>query len=76
MQQEIIAEIAKHLGVTPQDIDSNASLVDDLALGPIDRADLLSALSEKFDITFNPGEVDGFKTVNDIIVAIEDSSLE
>lgn len=76
MQNEIIAEIAKHLGVTPQDIDIHASLTEDLALGPIDLADLIYALSEKFSVTFSQGEVDGFKTVSDIVVAIEDASLE
>lgn len=76
MQNEIIAEIAKHLGVTPQDIDTHASLAEDLALSPIDKADLLYALSEKFDVTFNQHEAEQLRTVHDIIVAIEDASLE
>lgn len=76
LQTKIIAEIAQHLAVTPQDIDANASLSEDLGLGPVEMADLLSALSEKFGVTFNPSEVEGLKTVHDIVVAIEDLSLE
>ncbi len=76
MQNAVIAEIAKHLGVTPQDIDPQASLSEDLGLGPVDLADLLSALSEKFEVAFEQGEIERFRTVNDVIVAIEDSSLE
>ncbi len=76
MQTQVIAEIAKHLGVTPQDIDPQASLSEDLGLGPVDLADLLSALAEKFNVNFDPAEVDSLKTVADLIVAIEDSSLE
>lgn len=76
MQQEIIAEIAKHLGVTPQDIDTHASLTEDLALGPIDKADLLYALSGAFNVQFSQSEAEGLKTISDIIVAIEDASLE
>jgi acyl carrier protein len=75
-QKEIIEEMAKYLGVTPADIDPQASLSDDLGLGPIDLSDLLTALSEKFKITFDPAEVEGLETVNDIIVMVEDLSLE
>lgn len=76
MQSQVIAEIAKHLGVTPQDIDLNASLAEDLGLGPVELADLVAYLSEKFGVTFPPNEVEGLQTVNDIVVAIEDLSLE
>lgn len=76
MQHQVIEEIAKHLGVTPQDIDINSSLSEDLGLGPIELADLLTDLSVKFSVTFNPGEVEGLRTVSDVVVMIEDLSLE
>ncbi|MBI2021702.1 acyl carrier protein [Candidatus Daviesbacteria bacterium] len=76
MQSEVIEEIAKHLGVTPQDIDPLASLTDDLGLGPVEIADLLSALSKRFSVTFDPAEVENLRTVNDMVVTIEDLSLE
>ncbi len=75
-QKEIIAEIAQHLGVTPQDIDPEASLTEDLGLGPIELSDLLSALSLKFGLTFNPMDIEGLKTVHDLIVLVEDQTLE
>ena len=75
-QVEIIEEIAKYLGVTPQDIDLSASLSEDLGINTIELADLLSALSVKFNITFNPEETERLSTVNDIVVMIEDLSLE
>lgn len=76
MQQQVIAEIAKHLGVTPQDIDLQATLSEDLGLGPVEVADLITALSEKFEVTFDPQDLENLRTVNDIVVAIEDLSLE
>jgi acyl carrier protein len=76
MQSQVIEEVAKHLGVTPQDIDAGSSLSDDLGLGPVELADLLDALSQKFNVNFNPSEVEGLKTVSDIIVMVEDLSLE
>ncbi|MBI3486403.1 acyl carrier protein [Candidatus Daviesbacteria bacterium] len=74
--REIVAAIAKHLGVTPQDIDTNSNLETDLGLGPLERADLLSELSNKFNITFDPTEIEEIETVSDLVVIIEDLLLE
>lgn len=76
IETEVIVEIAKHLGITPQDIDINAGLSDDLGLGPIEMADLISVISQKFDVTFGSSELQSIKTVNDLVVAVEDLSLE
>ena len=76
MQQQVVDEIAKHLGVTPQDIDLNASLAEDLGLGPVERADLLSALSQKFHITFESVGIENLQTVNDVVVQVEDLTLD
>lgn len=75
-QAEIIEEIARHLGVTPADIDLSASLKDDLGLGPIEIADLLTALADKFKITFESTDTDELNTVNDLVVMVEDLLLE
>ena len=76
MQKEVIAEVAQHLGVTPQDIDLGASLAEDLGLGPVEMADLVSYLSAVFKVTFHPSDISELNTVNDLVVAIEDLSLE
>lgn len=76
LQQQVIEEIAKHLGVTPQDIDLNAQLSEDLGLGPVEHADLLEAVAVKFNVTFNPADIEGVKTINDIVAMVEDLSLE
>lgn len=76
MQGEVIEEIAKHLGVSPQDIDVNANLTENLGLGPVELADLLQALSQRFKVTIEEEEVGNLQTVNDIVVLIEDLSLE
>lgn len=76
LQTEVIGEIAKHLGVTPQDIDVNAGLSDDLGLGPVELADLLAAISQKFGVNFNSSDLASIKTVHDLVVSVEDLSLE
>ncbi len=68
--------IAKHLGVTPQDIDVNSSLKDDLGLGPIEISDLLTDLATSFEVAFKSEEIEQIKTVNDLVLLIEDLSLE
>ncbi len=75
-QADIIDAIAKHLGVTPQDIEPNASLRDDLGLGPIEISDLLNDLATQFNIIFDPTEIEQINTVDDLIVAIEDLLLD
>lgn len=75
-QKEIIDEIAKHLGVTSADIDMTASLKDDLGLGPIEIADLLNALADKFQITFDPTDTEDLETINDLVVVVEDLLIE
>jgi acyl carrier protein len=76
MHKQVIAEFAKHLGVTPQDIDLSASLAEDLGIGPVEMADLVNYMSEKFQVTFHRSDIAGLRTVNDLVVAIEDLSLE
>jgi acyl carrier protein len=76
MQKQVIAEFAKHLGVTPQDIDLSANLAEDLGIGPVEMADLVNYMSEKFQVTFHRSDIQNLRTVNDLVVAIEDLSLE
>ena len=76
LQKKIISNIAEHLGVTPQDIDLDASLKEDLGLGPIETADMLAVLSKDFGVTFGPSDVSRMHNVSDLVELIEDLSLE
>lgn len=78
MQTEtnIIEAIAEHLGLSSEDLDRHALLREDLGLGPIELNDLLSDLSQKFDVTFNPEEVENLKRIDDLIVLVEDNLIE
>jgi len=74
-QADIIKAIAEHLSVSPQDLDKNASLRQDLNLGPIELEDLLSELSLQFDIVFEREDIASLQTVEDLIAMVEDNSL-
>lgn len=72
---EIIKAIAEHLGLTPEELDRDASLRDDLVLGPLELNDLLESLKDKFKVTFEPEEVSNVKTINDLISLVEDNLI-
>lgn len=78
MNQEtkILQAIAEHLGLSIEDLDRHALLREELNLGPIELHDLLSDLAQKFDISFNPEEVEDLKRIDDLIVLIEDNLLD
>lgn len=73
---DIIAAIAEHLGLNPEDVDRHALLSEELNLGPIELNDLLLSLSHKFNISFDPSEMSELKKVDDIIVLVEDNLLD
>lgn len=74
--KQILQIIADHLALVPEDLDRQATLREELGLGPIELNDLLSDLSQKFNITFDPQDVENLKKVDDIIVLIEDNLLD
>jgi acyl carrier protein len=75
-QKQIIEAIAENLTLPVADIDPEASFSDDLGLNPVEVADLLHSLADKFNIVFLPGETDQIRVVSDLIELIEDKLLE
>ncbi len=73
---EVMKVIAEHLGLSVEDLEKQAYLRDDLYLSPIEINDLLAKLSQKFQISFNPDEVEGLQKVEDLIVVVEDNLLD
>lgn len=74
-QQKIIEAIAEHLGLSAPDIDRNSLLREDLNLGPLELSDLLSDLSDKFGVEFEPEDISNIKKVDDLVILIEDSLI-
>lgn len=74
-EAKILKVIADYLGLEFEDLDKQAFLRDDLNLGPIELNDLLSELSRKFNIEFDPAEVENLRKVEDILVLVEDNLI-
>lgn len=73
---EIIKIIAEHLGLSPEDLDRNALLREELNLGPIELNDLLNHLARHFNISFETEEIEGLKKVEDLIALVEDNLID
>lgn len=72
---EIVQVIAEYLGLSPEDLDRNSILREELSLGPIELNDLLNHLAKHFDISFEPQEIERVKKVEDLVVLVEDNLI-
>lgn len=75
-QKEIIEAIAEHLTLPVSDVDLESHMQDDLGLNRVEIADLLTWLSRKFNIIFDPTDMEDIETVGDLVDLIEDKLLE
>lgn len=73
---DIIKAIAEHLGLNPEDLDRHASLENELGLGPIELNDLLSNLSQKFNVSFETSEMENIHKIEDLVSLVEDNLLD
>ena len=73
---EIMQAIAEHLGLAPEDLDGNTLLREDLNMGPIELNDLLGYLAKKYNISFEPEEIEGLKKIDDLVVLVEDNLID
>lgn len=75
-QRQIIEAIAENLTLPISDIDPESHLKDDLGLNPVEIADLLGNLSQRFNVIFDPHEAEQIKTIGNLIEIVEDKLLE
>jgi acyl carrier protein len=75
-EQQIIEAIAESLALPVADVDLESSLKEDLGLNPVEVADLIDDLSRKFNILFDPGEVEQVRAIGDLVELVEDKLLE
>ena len=71
----VIDIIAEQLGVSPEEITEDTSFAD-LGADSFDLFQVISALEEEFEITFNTDDTDKIKTVKDAIDYINELVAE
>lgn len=63
--------IVEQLGVDENQVDANASFVDDLGADSLDIVELVMAFEEAFDLDIPDEEAEKIKTVKDAVDYIE-----
>ena len=71
VQDKVIELFAEQLGRQPEQIAPDADLVEDLGVDSLDRAELVMAIEEEFDIKIEDEEAPQFKTIGQVVSFIE-----
>ena len=68
--------IVEQLDADENDVTMDANIQDDLGADSLDVVDLVMSIEESFDIEIPDEEVEGIKTVGDIVKYIESKTEE
>ena len=71
--EDIRELLAEQFDVKQEKIELETSFVDDLNADSLDVADLLTSVSDKFDIDIESEPIENFKTVEDLVKFVEKS---
>jgi acyl carrier protein len=63
--------VANKLSIDSSEIKPESSFIDDLGADSLDLADLVMAIEEQYEVDFANEDTDQFRTVGDVVAAIE-----
>jgi acyl carrier protein len=69
--EEVRDIVANKLSKDPAEVKAESSFIDDLGADSLDLADLVMAVEEHYHLDFANEDTDQFKTVGDVVSAIE-----
>jgi len=69
--KEIVVE---QLGVKPEDLSMQSSLIDDLGADSLDMVELIMALEEEFNLEISDEDAEKISTVGDVVDYIKKHS--
>ncbi|WP_153785944.1 acyl carrier protein [Pseudomonas sp. EMN2] len=67
IEQRVKEIVAKHLGVTEEEVRSNSSFVDDLGADSLDSVELMMAVEEAFGLNITDEDAEKLTTVQKVI---------
>ncbi len=72
VQDKITEIIVEQLGVKPEEVNADASFVDDLGADSLDTVELVMALEEEFGVEIPDEDAEKIGTVGDAIKYVEE----
>lgn len=74
VQDKVKSIIAEQLGVKPEEVNPQASFVEDLGADSLDTVELVMALEEEFSIEIPDEDAEKITTVGDAVKYIEEKT--
>ena len=72
VEDKVKAIIAEQLGVKPEEVQPQASFIDDLGADSLDTVELIMALEEEFSIEIPDEDAEKMTTVGDAVRYIDE----
>jgi len=73
-KERIINLLAEKLGYEKAEINENQDLINDLGIDSLDMVEIIIGVEEEFGLKIDDKEVDGIKTVEDLIKKADELS--
>ena len=74
IQEKVQKIVCEQLGVSPEEVKSEASFIDDLGADSLDTVELVMAFEEEFEIEIPDEEAENIQTVKNAVDYITNNS--
>ena len=72
LEQRVTGLIVEQLGISPDEVVSQASFVDDLGADSLDIVELVMSMEESFDIEIPDEDAEKIQTIGDAITYLKE----
>ena len=74
IEERVQKIVCEQLGVSPEEVNPEASFIDDLGADSLDTVELVMAFEEEFEIEIPDEEAEGIQTVKNAVDYITNNS--
>ncbi len=74
VEEKVRDIIVEQLGVAPDEVVPEASLIDDLGADSLDIVELVMAIEEEFDLEISDDDAEKIQTIGDAITYVDEKT--